>query len=181
MWNVIQNIFQLMLSPSCGWEDLSYQRSPSSRISDKFLSAMFFIASLAQLANAFYGRGDDIVADLLRGAIVFVSLFAGYMIARTAFGYSLGRFLASDASDKAMQVVTYGMALMSLAYAIPPLLPVSLGLSIILPLCVAVIVWKASAYLQVPKDREGMYVMLVFGSIYLPPMLIQQLFEFVIN
>lgn len=170
---------QLILSPACGWEDLPASKSEGMSVQD-YLVPMFAVAGAAQLCQALYHSDVDMVLVVLRGIIVFVSLFAGWQIASLCYKYSLGRTIPSESAAKVPDVVAYGMTLMSLAYTLPPLLPVGLGLSVILPICAALIVCKSIDYLIVPRSREGMYLLLVFGSMYLPPFLIQQLTQLII-
>ena len=178
-----KNLLQLLLSPTCGWEDVSGSMPKPMLLARTRMLPLFGLAALAQfLALAYDGSMPADVA-VIRGAAVFVSLLMAFFIGKVCFDWMLPAMAEVGAYNrrKADAVVVYTMGLMALAYIVPALLPVRLALNYILPIGVALVAMKAGAYLRVKPDKAGLFFLLCLLSMSISSILVQELVDFTLK
>lgn len=182
MRNFYKDILQLVLSPDKAWEDIGNEGVDNYSLEHKGLYPLMAVAALSAFAQPLYHSSVTLLDAGVRGAGIFVSLFAGFLIAGKLFAAFSERYANPEADmERAQAVATLGLSLMALSSIVCNLMPVSLGLPFLLPLYSALVIWRSFAYLGVPKDMALGYLVFVMASIAAPPMLIQAVFDFAVN
>lgn len=176
-----QYILQLVLSPGKAWEDIGNDKDANAyELERSGMFPLMVIAGLSASVQLIYHSGMTVVDVIVRGGGIFVSLFAGFAIARQLFASFVNRYLDAEYdAERAKIVVVLGLSLMSLSAIICNLMPMQIGLPYLLSIYAALVVWRSSAYLGVNRDMVVGYLAFVLVSIALPPMLIQALFNYV--
>lgn len=177
-----KNLLQLLLSPTCGWEDVSGSMPRPMALARSRMLPLFAVAALSQLMALAYDSAQPLDVALIRGASVFVSLLMAFFIGKVGFDWMLPAMVEGEPnSRKADAVVVYAMGLMALAYTVPALLPVSLALNYILPIGVALVAMKASAYLRVKPHKTGAFFVLCLVTMSLSSILVQELVNYTLK
>jgi hypothetical protein len=182
MLKFLKNIFQLILSPGNGWEDISHDGEDPKVLAAKGLYPIIGFASIMAFAQFFYNEELSLVILLQRAIIIFVQFFVTYFIASLVFASSLRFWVEGTPNEKKYStVIIYSIAILSLINAVQSCLPVELSLVYFLYLYVAIVIWKAARYLAVKEKFVSYYVVMAIVSILVPPFLIGSLFSLIIG
>lgn len=178
MINFIQNIMQLILAPSRGWEDLSYADHDCRQLVRRRLFPMFGIAALTKFVQMAYKPELEFDVALIMAVVIFVSLYVTYYFADMMFREYLDRFIdgVGDAT-KSCITISYTLCLLSMAITLCNVIPSSLGLPLLLPIAVALVFWKSSLYLKVKPDKDFAFECFGVLTIIVPPYAIQGIFD----
>ncbi len=173
----ITNIIQLILTPGSGWEDVSGSAVDRAMPLRQYLFGLFGLTAITVFAELFHVDNASFALALIKSVGVFASLFVTYFIAREVFVAFLPDMLDTEFSVvKSEAVISYTLSIPAIIMMVFNLLPERLALYYITPVLVALIFWKADAYLGVSKDKNWHFVMLGIFGLILPPILIQELF-----
>lgn len=176
-----QYILQLVLSPGKAWEDIGNDNGADAYSLERGgMFPLMVIAALSSFVQLIYHSSLTLFDVVVRGAGIFVSLFAGFAIARQLFATFVKRYLYAEYdAERAKIVVVLGVSLMSLSTIICNVMPVQIGLPYLLALYTVLVTWRSTTYLGVSRDMIMGYLAFVLVSIAVPPMLIQALFDYV--
>ncbi len=172
MWQYIRQLFQLLLAPSRGWEDIS-ESIPSP---DEVRRTGFFpwigVTAASEFIRLFYGSGG-FFSVLLSAIAIAGTLFVSMFIARIILDMTLPRYVNPKINfNKADIFVTYLMGLNGLYIIIANLLPASMTFTRFLPILSIVIMFKSAAYMSVNEDNLMTFLGLsVLAIIAVPIML----------
>lgn len=177
-----QYILQLVLSPGKAWEDIAGDEADARPLERNGMVPLMIVAALSALLQSVYHSGVSVFDALVRGAGIFVSLYAGFNIACQLFAKYVGRFTYEQPDlDCTRMVAMLGLSMMSLTALLCNLMPVQLGLPYLLSLYSVIVIWRSAGYLGVNRDLLLGYLAFVVASIAMPPMLIQALIDYVVK
>ncbi len=167
-----KNMVQLVLSPTHGWEDLADEGEQPQALLEKGFFPLLALVGITALTNGLYKAGPYSYAEQLQTAIAqVVALFVSMMLSRAIFEALLpGMADCPNDKERFNTVCIYGISLMTLIEIIGNLCPTSLAALWFLPVFVVPVIWQARKYLQVPKDRQPVYLLIVFLTLIAMPM-----------
>lgn len=175
---LLRNILQLILAPSKGWEDVSGDMADPSALARRYLYPLMGVAAVSVFFRMIYDMEVSFAELLVKAFVVFVSLFFTFFFAVTIFKTYFGRFCEGEPNErKYTTVITYCVCMQSIFTVVYNLLPQISLLTLLLPLVVTLIFWKADIYLRVRPDRNFLYLLLGIVTLILPPVLIQWAFS----
>lgn len=172
MLRFIRNIFQLIISPEHGWEDIDAElESGAIDASDMYRRVflpMIAVCSLAAFARLLYPNGPGFLGALQNSIIVFGSLFLAYHIGVYVFSATMDRLrlpemVASPERERLM--VMFCVAVIGVIALLGSVIKVSLALIQFLPVYVVFIIWKGARFLQVDEAQIGFYMLMATFSI----------------
>lgn len=181
MTSFYRNILQLILSPTKGWEDVDASKPQPQRLAMECMYPLFGVAALSVFVQMAFKTDIQFSTMFIRAFAVFVSYFVTYFFA-CALSKQYLSYISDedDASEKCNTVIVYALSLLALASVVCNLLPLTVGLTYIMPLAVAIVMWKANAYLKVAKDGDSKFILFVILAVVIPPTLIQSMFDYLL-
>ncbi len=181
MLEYLKAIFQLILSPGRGWEDVARTNADPRHLASAGLYPMIGIAAVSQFAKAIWDPSISLVYLLELAIITFVMFFAGYFIGIFFMSIVMPELGAGSSSDKRVHTfVNYTIGMLAIISIINNVLPIDVPLVYFLPLYVAVIQWKGNRYMQVSDAFAGRLVLLSAPLVILPPYLIYAAFKYIL-
>lgn len=177
----LRALFQLILSPGRGWEDIAQEDIDPRKLAATGLYPMIAIAALTELVKAFWNSDYGVMELIAQPIITFVMYFTGYFIGIFFMSIIMPELSAGSNVDKRMHTfVNYSMGLLTVIEIINNMLPIDVPLVYFFPLYVAVIQWKGNRYMQVSDAYAGRFVLLTAPLVLLPPYLIGATFHFIL-
>ena len=183
MATFFQNLAQLVLSPSRGWEDVSAQLTPPARLASRGMMPIVWAAAAAWFLQPLYAEG----AAGWGGALVMaMATVASYIITYHVLGQV---FLSvcdpltdggTASSHKFYTAEAYVLGLLAVCQTLVNALPWQMELLYILPAGVSLVLWKAERYLGIKEENTIKFYAWGCCLIVLPPYLIQGLFKILI-
>lgn len=175
----LKNIIQLILSPSKAWVEIENENTPPSTLLERGFYPLLAVMAITAFLHGAYGIGEFSVGHQLEIAISqFLAMFLGIMIARAALETGLPYVSSSGPqSDKSATLSIYGVSILVLIQIVANLCPISLTVLWFLPAFIIITIWHARKYLQIRKERYGMFVVGSFCSVVLIPLII----DFILN
>ena len=177
MKHYLKYLFQLVLSPRNGWEDIDKAASPTLRspmtpdtIAAKGYYPLIAVAALSVFAQALF-RHHIVFLDLfMKMIITFVVYFISYFFSTFVLSMAIEPVIEGDYDEPRCQTFTlYTLGLLALITIIQNFLPITALVLFFLPCYVALIQWKGCEYMHVRKDRIGHFMMLAILGVLLPP------------
>lgn len=160
MLRFLKHILQLILSPARGWEDISASGDEPSELCRTGLYPILGVLALSNFIQLFYGR-IDLVQALERAVIDFGIYFACYFLGALILEQTIGSMVQGEINRRKIDTVSvYAMALMAITGIIPNCLPAPLSLMIILPVFVALVVYKSYRYLTISRDDDVRFLLI---------------------
>lgn len=178
----LKYLFQLILSPSRGWEDLSHDGADSEELMRRGYYPLTGIAAVTEFVQMFYHHSVGI-GDTLRSAIVtFCAFFAALYASRMTLDALLPKVVEGVPSDRrtaTMNVMCLGQML--LIRILSNCLPTGLTLVHFLPIYTLLIYYKASRYMAVRKDCEMNFIVIGLVSVIATPVVLGWLLGLIIG
>lgn len=177
MLHFLKYLFQLIISPTPGWEDISHDGCNAKRLAVRGLYPLLGIMAMSAFIAYIYNCELSFSALLQNAVITFVEYFITYFIAIFLFSLYISKFIDGEQNEKRnMTFITYNIAILALIRIIDNCMPVELSLIQFLPIYVAIVMWKGMKYMAVNKNKVGQFMLLSILSIILPPYLLSMLF-----
>lgn len=171
---------QLVLSPGHGWEDIARSSESVERLRASGLYPLTAIASLSVFMKGIY-HVDVTLPDLLIGAVVtFVMFFVGYFCGVFVLTTAMPGMQAPGTHTGERRINTlaiYCTALVELIAIIANCVPITMALTLFLPLFLVVVIYKGARYLRVDAQYTGRYVVLASIALIAVPYLLKYLFD----
>lgn len=181
MFKFLKSLFQLILSPVRGWEDISYAGEDYRRLAAEGLYPLLGVASLTVFMAAIYRHGVELSYMIQQAIVTFVKYFVGYFIAVFILGSYIHRDSDAEISEKRNHTfVIYSIGLLAIISIIKNCLPMNLATLNFLPIYVAIVMWRGTRYMAIRPDRVGYFMILAIGAVIVPPFVIGFLFNLVI-
>ena len=172
-----RNILQLILAPAKCWEDVAASRISPHELFTKHVLPLITVASLSIFVRIFYNFDYQILWLLVKAMVIFVSFFVSFYFSLVVFKSYFHYFCEGDPNERHFTtVIAYCVSLLAITEIVCNVLPVNLGLEYLLPLAVALIFWKADAYLRVLPTMDMPYALFGLCVVVLPSAIIQSIF-----
>lgn len=176
----LQQMLQLLLAPSKGWEDVAAGPMSAHGALRRGLLPLAAVAGLTVLCRGLYLFQPQWSRLAAEAVIVFLQYFLTYFLALLIMLAFLPRLTASDAPADEHRVslfVSMATGMMAVIAILGNLLPRGVTLLEFLPLLVVVVMYRGREFLGVRADVQGRFVCLGIVSVILPVYLIEWLFS----
>ncbi len=181
MLSFLRNIIQLILSPAHGWEEISYEGDSAERLAARGMYPLMAIVAVSEFAQGIYAKTIELGALLQSAIAQFCSLLAAYYIGVALFDVFIGRMSTSEVSaNKIRTIAIYTVSLLSLIQIIENLVPIEIIILRFLPAFVAIVLWRAKAYLSISKEKEGIYILFAISALIIPWFIVKTLLTFIL-
>ncbi|MCM1483102.1 MAG: hypothetical protein NC043_02125 [Muribaculaceae bacterium] len=174
-------MLQLILSPTHGWEDISYDSAEPRKLMMQGFIPWLLIAAASSAIQLIYGNGAEVLSVILEATVTFLKYFVTYYIAGFAFAIFMPRFSAGSKSAEKHNhtFIIYSLGLMVLWSTVKHCLPIDMAILNFFPLYVILIMWRGVRYMRVASMAVIPFVGLTIFTIIIPPILIQLLFNLI--
>lgn len=170
MWQYIKELFDLILSPSHGWNEISYRGVSPKEIFHRGLVPLLGVTAVTSFVGLCYKHGTFIY-HIQNAAIEFGTLFASYFISCIMLESLLVRVIDGKVNPTKCQTVSvYGIGLVAIFILLENCMPINFGFMKILPVFISLVLFKAAQYLGVKKDSEVAYICIITISTVLIPL-----------
>jgi len=181
MLSFLKNMLQLLLSPANGWEEVSYDNTDPKVLASHGLYPLMAIASACAFVEGVYETSYDVALVIQHAMIDFISLLVAYLAGAALMESFVDHFTTKDISARKSQTVAvYTVSVLCVVQIIDNLVPFSFALIKFLPAFAAIVLWRATAYLSVDKDKEGLYIVFSIGVMILPWIVISSLLDLLV-
>ena len=181
MLTLLRYIIQLILSPKNGWEDLAQTNPDPDVLLTKGVYPLLGIAAVTEFLGMAY-QGYALGQVLISAINVFGSYFVAVFIARLLFDLYLNKLAGAEIDKRhSSTVIICGIGMMIVFQIIENCLPWNLLIIRFLPLYAALIIFKACAYLRIPKSNELKFTALAAFTIVAVPLLIYNIINVLIQ
>ena len=173
MGSFLKYLFQIILSPAKGWEDVAYDLDERIiNVRHLYLHAflpLIGICSVSAFVRLLYGA-NDMLGCTASAIIGFVSMFLTYHLAIYSMSSFMPRFVDKAAAKKQDQrklalVVMMSVGFIALVILLANVIKVQLAIIQFLPFHVIFILWKGCGFLGVEPRQEGLYMILASASV----------------
>lgn len=181
MKRYLKHLFQLILSPGNGWEDIGKADDAPRDIAVTGFYPLIALAALSVFMQGVYHHVEFLVLFMrmiVTFLVYFVSYFFGvFVLSLFAESTLEGRFDDRRAHTYAL----YTLGLLALVSLIINVLPVTSAMLFFLPFYVALIQWKGVAYMRVKSDKIGIFMIIAILGVLMPTYIFYFLFSLIIG
>lgn len=178
MRHYLANLFQLLLSPGNGWEDVSRLGQRPSQIARQGYFPLSALAGASVLLSWIYHGGVSAWSVCMRAVLTFVMFFLSYFVGTFVMSVALAPCVDGRPSMmRAQTFVLYTLGLLALLTLVVYCLPMTAVILFFMPIYVAIIMWKAVRYLKIRPERVGAFMLTAICGVMLPPLLIYMFFS----
>lgn len=181
MTHFLKLLFQLILAPQNGWDDIRQESDDSHRVFTRGFLPLVAICAVSVFIQLLYHTDATLLVLVLKAIICFVAFFVTRYIA--FFFYSLLLLRDIDTSlnpDRINLFILYTLSVMAMMVTVINCVPFSPVL-ILLALYSIVVIRMGSRFMGVLADRVGHFMFLSIGTLFLPPFLIMFLFGMLVE
>lgn len=178
----LKYLFQLILSPSRGWEDISHDGAAPEELLRKGFYPLTGIAAATEFIRLFYER-DAGIGHVLQSAIaLFCAFFASLFLCRMILDALLPKVTEGNMSERRTATLNImSLGLMELISVISNCVPTGLTLLHFLPIYALLIYYKASRYMAVRQDSEMYYLFIGLLTVIMVPLGLIWLFSLILG
>ncbi len=177
----LKSLFQLILSPERGWEDISRDGFEPKQLLEQGMYPLLGITAASYFLNAVYHSDVEISYMVQQAIILFIQYFITFFVAQFVFSSYIHRFITSEVSSKRNDTyIIYGVSLLAVVSLLHNCLPVDLAIINFLPIYVAIVLWRGVRYMAVASEKVGQFMLMSIAAIIVPPYALGVLFDFII-
>lgn len=181
MKRYLKHLFQLILSPGNGWEDIGKADDPTRDIAVNGYYPLIALTAVSVYMQGVYHHVDFLVL-FMRMIVTFLVYFVAYFFGVFALSLFAEPTLEKRYNEKkAHTFVLYTLGLLALISFIINVLPITSAMLFFLPFYVALIEWKGCTYMGVKPERIGIFMIIAILGVLMPPYLFYFLFSLVIG
>lgn len=181
MLKLLKYILQLILAPGSGWADIRRQNPNPHELLQNGLMPLLGIAAMTEFLAFAYVRHATLATVLMRAVAVFGAYFIAVFVARLIFELYLNRFTISEPDTRRMENFTIcGIGIMVLFQIVTNCVPWNLVFLKFLPVYVVLVLYKASRFMGVRKNKELRFTGLSAIAIVVLPLLVYYLLVLII-
>lgn len=181
MSRFLKYLFQLIISPGRGWEDVSHAGISPEELTSRGLYPLLGVTAVSVFVTAFYTNDTSFIHLIQTAIISFVKFFITYFIAVALFSLAATKMSDNGMNEKKSHTfIIYNIGLLALYNIIENILPIQLSFIQFLPLYSAIIIWKGARYLAIREDNMLQFTLFGIFSIIVPPYLISWIFNSII-
>jgi len=178
MWKYLKHLFQLILSPGHGWEDISASGIDYRTLAGSGFYPLTAVTAVTTFLQMLYHDTMTLSQTLMKAIIAFVIYFLGYFISTFVMSLFLAPIVDGELSEQRYHsFVLYSLGLLEFIAIIANCVPVPLAITSYLPIYVAIIMWKGSRYMAVKQGLTNRFVVLALIGVLAPPYLLKFLFN----
>ncbi len=178
MREYLKYLFQLILSPGHGWEDIDKGSGNPAAVAARGFYPLIAIASLSVWMQGFYHPHIPFLALFMRMIVTFVVYFISYFFGTFMLSVFVEPMLDDRYDEVRCQTFTlYSLGLLAVISIIANCLPVSSALLFFLPMFAALVQWKGHLYMHVRPDKVGLFMILAILGVLAPPYIFYFLFS----
>lgn len=176
MLRFIKYIFQLLLSPALGWEDIEKEQPDPEELMRAGLYPMMGIAAATEFLAFAWNRHIELGEVLMRALADFGTYFVAVFIVKLIFELYLKKVTVGAPDEKrSFTLIVLGIGLMVLIQIIDNCVPWNIVVLKFLPLYAVLVIYKASDYIGVRRGDELRFMGIAAGVIVVVPLLIYYL------
>lgn len=170
MWLYIRQLFELLLSPSSGWDEVSARAATPEQVERKGFYPWLAVTALSEFVRLAYNPALTFLgalgAAIIVGGAMFVSLYA----ARLLLDVTLRPHVDGTLNVAKVGVFAeYMVGMTCLFRIVANLLPASLTLVHFLPLLSALVIFKGARYVGVKTDSLMTFLFWgVIATVFIP-------------
>ncbi len=180
MLRFLKYLFQLIISPGNGWEDISYESRDSKLIASEGLYPLLGITSLSVFIQYFY-QDSDLISLLQQAIVTFIQFFISYFIAIFLYSVFLPNYVDGEPNEKrSTTFITYNIAILAVITILNNCIPIELSIIQFLPLFVIAVIWKGTKYMAIRKKKLVSFMFLSVCAIIMPPYLLEFIFSYIL-
>lgn len=169
MKNYLKYLFQLILSPRHGWEDIENGNVAPSRIATEGFYPLIALTAASVFIQAFFMHHVVFLSLFMRMVITFVVYFISYFFGTFMLSFFVEPMVEGEYDEQRCQTFTlYTLGLLAMISIIVNCLPITPMVLFFLPCYVALIQWKGCDYMRVRPDRIGHFMMLAILGVLMP-------------
>lgn len=181
MKTYLKYLFQLILSPRNGWEDIEKgdEDVHSLLVGGYYpLITLMAMSVYARLLFHLHVQPMKLFVDMI---VWFVAYFAGYYFGVFMLSVFVEPMTEGHYDDNRCGTFTaYVLGLSAVITTIGQWLPVTSIVLFFLPCYVALVEWKGTDYMRVKPDKIGLFMMLAILGILMPPYIFYYVFSMIL-
>lgn len=182
MLQYLKNLVQLVLAPAKGWEDVSASLATPERLLRDAFFPLLGVAAASEFIRLFYHNSGGFLTVFELAIALFGSYFVSFFLGRIILSHYIGNFVDGEVNQtKLSTFIIYGLGLLLIIEIIENILPTDLTLVKFLPLFVALILYRATAYLSVKQGSELRFLCLAALAVIVVPIALFSLLELLIS
>lgn len=178
----LKYIFQLILSPTRGWEDISHDGADPDELLRRGFYPLTGITALTEFVQMFYSHGAALGSVLQQATATFCAFFAAVYLSRMLLDAWLPKVTEGQPSERrtaTLNIMCIGQ--MEIIAIIANCVPAGLTLIHFLPIYALLIFYKASRYMAVRVDSEMNYLVVGLLSVVAVPKVLYWLLSLILN
>lgn len=180
MLRFLKNLMQLILSPGNAWDDIARAGESVEMLRSRGLYPLTGVAALSVFLQGLY-HVDMGISEMLVGAVVtFMMFFVGYFCGVFILTTAMPGMQAPGTHTGERRINTlaiYCTGLLELIVIIANCVPITMALTIFLPLFLVVVIYKGAKYMRVDPHHTARFVALAAVGLIVIPYLLQYLFD----
>lgn len=181
MKRYLKNLFQLILSPGNGWEDIGTTDDSPREIAASGFYPLIALTALSVFMQGVYHHVEFLVL-FMRMIVTFLVYFVSYFFGVFVLSLFAEPTLEGRYDDRrAHTYVLYTLGLLALISLIINVLPVTSAMLFFLPFYVALIQWKGTAYMHVKHEKIGIFMIIAILGVLMPTYVFYFLFSLIIG
>ncbi|MDE6332829.1 MAG: hypothetical protein K2L80_09530, partial [Muribaculaceae bacterium] len=147
----------------------------------KGLYPLLGITALTNFIGLFYSNGISLVTAIERGVVDFGTYFAAYFLGTLLIEQLIPNIVAGEPNRKKIETCSaYAIAMLAIIRIIENCVPTDLTLIKLLPVFVALVIYKADRYLAVKPGDDLRFLLIGFVSLIVTPLLLHYILFLVI-
>lgn len=173
MWQYLQHLFQLILSPSRGWEDISASTPTYDQVQRRGYFPLVILTALFEFVRLIYV--PDLTFLKALGSVIAIGggLFVSLYATRLFLDITLMKFISEEISILKINILAvYLLGLDCLYRILADLLPAAMTFLSFLPLISLLVLFKSTPYIGVPEDHTINYLVITFIGVVVIPLAI---------
>lgn len=181
MKRYLKNLFQLILSPGNGWEDIGKADDAPRDIAVKGFYPLITLTALSVFMQGVYHHAEFLVL-FIRMIVTFMVYFVSYFFGVFVLSLFSEPTLEGHYDDRrAHTFALYTLGLLALISLIINVLPVTSAMLFFLPFYVALIQWKGVGYMGVKPAKTGLFMIIAILGVLMPTYIFYSLFSLIIG
>lgn len=172
MLQFLKNIFTLIFSPASGWNEVSFCNADPKALVRTSLLPLLIVTGLSVFFRLIF-REISVLATIELAVTTFGGLFVSLYIGNLLLEALLPRITDGKPNHvKCFTVSIYAISLLAFYEILLNVVPVDLGFLKFLPILIALVIFKASRYLDIKADNEFTFLLCSGLSLVLVPLTI---------
>lgn len=173
MLKFLKHILQLILSPAKGWEDVSQAALDPQQLRSEGFYPLLGITALSNFIQMIYNHGISPVQAIERALVDFGTYFTAYFLAVLLLEQLLPNIVSGEPNRKKIEIVSIlTLSILAIIRIIENCVPTQLTLIKLLPIFVALIVYKAERFMAVKAGDDLRFMLVTVVSLVLLPLLL---------